>query len=144
MCPAIETSGLGIFERQAPATLNQATPVQNTYYTILDTTKNARIYQIAINIEDVGETLQVKVTIDGQTIESDAVSVAHSTIIYVHSYPDAINRTEKMTLKSAIGDFTARPFEFEGKSVKIEVKKTTANGAGNLTGIVSYGVLKNA
>ena len=36
------------------------------------------------------------------------------------------------------------PFIIEGKSVKVEVRKTTAAGAGNLTGIVAYGVLKHA
>ena len=137
----IEEPDLGIYEYQTPATLNQAAPVQNTWYTILDTTTHCRIYEIAVNIEDANETLEIQVTIDGQTIGATAKAATHSTTYYVYRESDAINRVNTLILDNALTK-SIRAFQLEGHSVKVEVRKTTAAGAGNLTGIVTYGVLK--
>jgi hypothetical protein len=132
-----------MFEYQAPAVLNQATPVNGTFYTILDTTKYVRVYDIGINIEDADEDLEVQVTVDGETIAASAATCTHSTSYFCVLHVNPITRVDY------IGIISNTNFQFgshailEGHSVKIEVRKTSANGAGNLTGIVTYGVLKN-
>ena len=93
-------SGVAMFEYQAPAVLNQAAPVQNTWYTILDTTPNVRIYDIVINVEDVDESLDVRVTIDGEILPMGSVVAAiHSTNYAVHRYPDAITQGDNVYLR---------------------------------------------
>jgi hypothetical protein len=130
-----------MFEYQAPAVLNQAAPVQDTWYTVLDTVSNARVYQAGMNVEDTDETLEVKVTLDGITIGTVAIAATHSTAYYLYWVFDPITRTTKISLSTTFQH--ARSFLLEGHSVKVELRKTSANGAGNLTGIVMYGVLKN-
>jgi len=142
---AIETYGGRIIsEYQEPAVLNQAGPVQNTWYEILPATDNARIYQIYVNIEDDDETLEVRMTIDGEVlVGSNACtqSVSYSMDIF----GDAITRTDSLEFDKVPADYVKmRAFLIEGKSVKIEVRKTTAAGSGNLTGIVMYGVIASA
>ena len=132
-----------MFEYQTPATLNQAAPVQNTWYTILDTTKNCRVYAIAVNIEDTNETLECQVTIDGETMAGYAQSATHSTAYFGRIYPEPIARLDYMSLDTLAETRAGNlGFLIEGKSIKVEVRKTTAAGAGNLTGIVTYGILK--
>ena len=141
---SLSIASKAMFEFQTPATLNQAAPVQNTWYTILDTTKNVRIYDIAVNVEDTNETLEVQVTIDGQTIGANDEACTHSTQYFALMKLEAISRVCEMILVSeAVHDDAFKSFVLEGKSVKVEVRKTTAAGAGNLTGIVAYGVLKS-
>lgn len=129
-----------MFEYQAPATLNQANPVQNTWYLILDTTKYVRLYGISVNIEDTNETLECRVTIDGETLGIAANAATHSTNYYAKFLPGAISRVNNLYINEIT--FPYKAFLLEGHSVKVEVRKTTAAGTGNLTGIVVYGVLK--
>lgn len=136
----------GIFEYQAPATLNQATPVNGTWYEIggtgyWATKKHVRIYGISVNIEDANEDIEVQITIDGETIAALATTCTHSTNYYCRLYPDAIDRVDEIDMDSSAVWTTYKSFVVEGKSVKIEVRKTSANGAGNLTAIVIYGML---
>jgi len=133
---------LGMFEYQAPATLNQASPVQNTWYTILDATANARVYGISVNVEDADETLELKITRDGQTL-TGSVAATHSSSYEAHLRVRGINRDVTVVLQTTtIAEYKA--FLIEGLSIKVEIRKTTATGAGNLTGAVDYGVLKDA
>ena len=132
-----------IWEYQTPATLNQATPVQNTWYTILETT-NTRIYGLAINVEDANETLEVRATVDGETINASALAATHSTEYMVHVWPRAITQVLAMYCNAvtATNLYQEGSHILEGKSVKLEIRKTTATGAGNLMAIASYGQLK--
>lgn len=128
------------YEYQDPAVLNQAAPVQNTWYTLLDTTNHCRIQVIGINVEDANETLDLKITVDGETINT-AVAATHSTNYYPYVYVNAITQAPAISFPTTVN---ARAYIIEGHSVKVELRKTTAAGAGNLTGIVVYGVLKRA
>ena len=123
------------------SSLLQAAPVQNTDYTILDTTENCIIYQVAVNIEDTNETLDLTLTIDGETTITTGVACDHSNSYYLFKRANAITRVMDYTLiktaATATDDMSA--YIIMGKSIKIEVSKTTAAGAGNLTGIVIYG-----
>jgi hypothetical protein len=128
------------FEMQTPAVLNQAAPVQNQWYQLLPATANCRLYRVAINIEDVDETIAARVIVDGETF-TGAIGATHSTIYFVYQYPNAITRVMQINYNSsATYSGYASPL-FEGHSVAVDVRKTTAAGAGNLTGIALYGVL---
>ena len=142
---AIETYGGRIIsEYQEPATLNQANPVQNTWYEILSATSNVRVYHIFVNVEDTNETLEVRMTIDGEVLVGSN-ACTQSVSYSIDMFGDAITRTDSLEFDKVPDDFTRyRAFLVEGKSVKIEVRKTTNAGAGNLTGLVMYGVIKSA
>ncbi len=132
---------LGIFEQQAPATLNKAVPVQNTWNQLLPATESCRVYALGINIEDANETLQVRITIDGIISTFIDITATHSTPYFIRREMNAITRTAGYA-EQTTPVMTA--FLCEGKSVSIEIRKTTAAGAGNLTAICEYGVLKDA
>lgn len=133
---------LAVFEFQTPSTLDQAGPVQNTYYPILDIDELARVYRIGVNIEDADEDLQVRITVDGQVIDGDQITATHSTKYHCYLYANAIGKVIKNTINTSVAYSSYMAFLLEGHEIKVEVRKTTANGAGKLTGIVAYGVLK--
>lgn len=126
------------FERQPIAALNQDPPVEDTYYTILDTTANAKIYCIATkqkNDEASVENLQLKITIDGETIETTTRGHASNTwnFWYFELHDDELTVTTSET--SAM----VSTMPFEGRSVKIEVRQTTDVGTNaELDGRVHY------
>lgn len=129
----------GVFKHQADATLDQAAPVQNTYYTVLDTKYDVRIYAIYAAVAATGETLNVKITIDGQVLEDPTGQAATAGTVYMI--------VKKLTANAAAPAirFTStdsgEPFLFEGHSVKVEIRKTTNAGAGNITARVIHGKL---
>jgi hypothetical protein len=134
----------GMFEYQAPAILNQAAPIQNTWYTLLDTTPNARIYGIGVNIEDANETLELRITVDSQILLSTKAAT-HSTTYTIKNEYNAVTRTVVLIADTNQSQLALGiTFICEGHSVKIEIRKTTATGAGNLMGVVSYGVKKGS
>jgi len=142
---------LGIFEFQSGSALNQSSPAQNSWYALIGTCstagavltsiENARIYEIGVNIEDANETLEVQAVVDGVTIAASSKAATHSTAYWVMLNNSPIGRT----LELALGTSRAsKSHLFDGKAVCIMVRKTTATGSGNLTGLVTYGVLKDA
>lgn len=129
----IERSGYGfkVPAHQADATLSQAAPVQNTYYTILDTSKNVKVYIIACSVADTGETLQVTITIDGQTYTGSQAAVAGTLYSCFIGRDGAIGFASGNQNVALYAPLTAR-------SLKVQIKKTTAAGAGTITGRVIY------
>lgn len=123
-------------EMQEEVTLNQAAPVQNTYYTILDTTENCRVYSCVVRVDTTGENLQVRVTVDGQVFTSPSTGVGANTDFMVALGPTT-TAGQAYKIMTAATNWGA--FIIEGRSVKIEVRKTTAAGAGNLKGNCRYG-----
>jgi len=131
---------LGMFELQEHTTLKQEAPVQNTWYELLPATELCRVYAAGINVEGANETLQVRITIDGKVSTPLDITCNHSTTYHILRLLDAITQVVTYNGISTV----IQAFLCEGKNVKIEVRKTTAAGAGNLTGICVYGVLKVA
>ena len=132
-----------MFEYQAPATLNQASPAQNTWYTILSATEHVRVDSIGIGVEDTNETLEVRITVDGETINvASGAAANHSTDYYIFMQTRAISQDFVMQISTSIDYPARRAFTIEGYNVKVEVRKTTATGTGNLVGVVTYGVKK--
>ena len=119
-------------ELQSDAVLTQAAPVQNTWYTILDTTKNARIHSIAFIVADTDETLELKITADDLTSTITKASTA-DTYYMLTRYPHLAN-----FYPASATHYTAALL-FEARSVKIEIRKTSAAGVGTITGRVKYG-----
>jgi len=121
------------FQHQADATLSQASPTQNQWYTILDTTLNAFVYAIAVSVATTGETLEVRLTIDGQTLTGSRAGSA-GTVYGITISPE----TGNLAL-DAYPLYVGFINQFQGRSVKVEVRKTTASGTGTLSGRVIYG-----
>jgi len=119
-------------KHQADATLTQAAPVNGTWYTILDTTKNALIYAIVAEVATTGETLEVKVTIDGQTYTGSVAHAADTAQFWFLNMEGAMNSNTSPYMAGIYAPLM-------GRSVKVEIRKTTAAGAGNLIGRVTHG-----
>ena len=121
--------------------LNQAAPVQNTYYPIVNIVGPGRIYDALVRVDAVGETLEARLTIDGTVYGSTTVACG----IGVN------NRIIRTTIVGVLGVLCAFEINTVAATVDygwllefkhgclIEVRKTTANGAGNLRGRVLYG-----
>lgn len=127
-----------IDELQPDATLTQAAPVQNTWYTILDTTLRVKLYLVVVRVNDTGETLEVRITYGGVAYTSLSVAAVAGNYYFLRSrFEDSLaNRWELTATANNVG--RTSPITFD--SLRIEVRKTTAAGAGNLLGRVIYGV----
>lgn len=105
---------------------------QNTWYTVLDTTANVRLIHAGFKTS-VAEDLELKITTSTGTLTCTA-SAGGDTF----QYP--IIHTGTNTLGATTTDPGAnRAFLLEDRSVKVEVRKTSANDAGSdLTVRVQY------
>jgi len=120
------------FQHQADATLSQANPEQNTWYTLLDTTLNALIYAISVRVATTDETIAVRITVDGQVYTGSTAQTKDTWYYWYIRVRDGTMEASSLTVGVAyIGPL-------EGRSVKIEVRKTTAAGTGTITGRVIY------
>jgi len=121
------------FQHQAAAQLTQTNPVQNTWYTILDTTANVRLYSLVVRVDTTNETLEVRFTIDGLTISQTVDATAGTW------YRPRINVDAPTYLEIDATYYLAHGYTFlEARSLKIEVRKTTAAGTGTMYGRASY------
>lgn len=108
----------------------QNVAVQNVWYTILDTTRNCRVIGIIMNMAIANEDLECRVTIDGVTISGvqlNAVAGTNYTALLAQTYV-------AMSLSFTATVYVGRGHLFEGRSVKVEVRKTSNNGVGNVLG----------
>ena len=114
------------FEHQPDAHLAQENPVQNTWYTVLDVTRDCKVYAVTVLVWTTNETLEVRVTIDGQVLVG-SIAASHTTYYYVHHqlYAAALAIDGNVFL---LGKYAP----IEGRNVKVEVRKTTAAGSGIL------------
>lgn len=128
------------WKKKAVATLSQASPVQNTWYTVLDTTEDALLIMISIyqtNAEAGSKDLQVRLTIDGVTM-TGSVSLAHNTtnLVYISWASDGLSFTGSVLL---VAYYAPLP----GQSVKVEFRCTSAPGTNQvLGGAVQYCALE--
>jgi len=122
-------------KHQTDAALSQAAPVQNTWYTILDTTPNCRVYCIVVAVATTGEDLECRLIIDGVTyLWTAAAAAATNYWLSKRGHTGSLSG-EAGNPKQVLNDFTF----VEGRSVKVEVRKTSIAGAGTITGRVTYG-----
>lgn len=114
------------------AVLNQANPVQNTWYTALDTILNGRIRTLVYGIEGADETIEVRVTIDGVTKTSSVACTDGATYTPTHW---------GLTQNVFGGTSTVNnvySWQLEGRSIKIELRKTTALASTALKAKIVY------
>lgn len=116
------------WQHQADAVLNQAAPVQNTWYTVLAATEDVRVVACSIRVETANETLEVEMVIDGVTYIANQLAVAATTYtmgISGNPVSDTLNSS-----LTAVDIY--RAFLIEGQNIRLRIRKTTALGAGNL------------
>lgn len=107
-------------------------PVQNQWYTILDTVTNARINRAAFYVATTGETFEARVTIDGQVRSSSATALTPNSIygIWPQANPNNNYLVQIITITGG--------WSWEGRSIKIEIRKTTAAGNGTIFYATDY------
>lgn len=120
------------FESQADAVIDQATPVQNTWYPVAHI-YNAKIFGIGVQVDTTTETLEVRVTADGNVFTGAGVSCTNDT-----KYRATLQAFPTGTAIVITGTLLVNSNQLEGRDILVEVRKTTAGGTGNLKAAVSY------
>ena len=120
------------FQHQSDAVLSQVDPDQNEWYPVLNSTRECKVYAVTVLVWTANETLEVRITIDGQVLLG-SVEANHTTYYYVHHqlYASALAIDGNIFL---LGKYTP----LEGRNVKVEVRKTTDAGSGTLDARVVY------
>lgn len=112
----------------------QENPVQNEWYTILETT-NARLVNLALAVLTTAETIEFRATVDGvvSTLSQTAnVGVSY----YIHNVQTA--QAANHFGLSNVNYGVYRPFHSEARSYKFEMRKTTNNGNGTFVASAVY------
>ena len=116
------------FQHQPDAHIAVEDPNQNEWYPVLVTTREAKVYGLTVLVWTTNETLEVKVTIDGNVL-TGSIEATHTTYYYVHHalYAEALIIDGNVFL---LGKYAP----LEGRNIKIEIRKTTDAGSGTLEG----------
>lgn len=123
---------------RAPAWLNQAAPVQNTWYTVLAATgRYTKMELVVFGVMAAGETLGMEIVCDGVTSLVTKAAVAGAA--YQVRYSQEASQGDRYTWQGAA--VTVQPAIVEGHDLRVRIRKTTANGAGNLKCKVIYSVM---
>lgn len=129
------------YVKQAIATLNQDPPVATTWYTVLDTTFNARLKFIAVRRLDDdanAKNVQLRVTADGIALNSGNVALADNTWYYGYLVRDM----DAVYLQAAVVN-VAQYTDFRAHEVLVELMQNAVPGANaQLDGRVQYATLE--
>jgi hypothetical protein len=109
-------------------------PVQNEWYTIFEET-NVRLVNFALAVQTTAETVEFRATVDGVVYalsQTANIGVAY----YIHNVQTAISANHFGLSNVNYGQY--RPFHSEAHSIKLEMRKTTANGNGTFNASVTY------
>jgi len=119
------------FAMQPDALLDQAAPVKDTWYTVLQA-YDAKLFGIGIQVDTTTETLGVRITVDG-VILTGSLSCTNDTKykVTLQTYP-----TGTVLVPTTSTLITSN--QIEGRNLKVEVRKTTEAGTGNLKTCVTY------
>ena len=127
---------------KALAALDQAPPVQNTWYTVLDTVSKARLYSLVfkqINDEAAVKNIDFKVTADGLTLENSA-DRASGIANYFYQSPYSSSVAWIQNPNYIMSNYY---IAFHAKSLKVEMRTTSAAGTNqHLCGYVRYARLE--
>lgn len=125
--------------------VDQAAPVQNTWYTFLQD-RNIVLYALCARIATTGETLELRITIDGEVFISSGVAVNANEFTGVQSVRYSLMGEASQYINcdasggaKDVTNATNQLSYMQGRSVKVECRKTTANGAGTLSVRGIYG-----
>jgi hypothetical protein len=120
---------------QAAAIKAQAAAVQNTYYTVLDTVYNVVLDYAVMRMETAAEDIETRFTIDGLVLSGTQGAAVAGTDYSVYIARSANGMTANVTTTTVQGMITS---PLPCRSLKVEIRKTTANGANTLKGCVIY------
>jgi len=126
-----------LYKYMPDAVLAQAAAVQNTWYTALDTTTRGVLYGATVTMSTLAEDIATQWTIDGVTLSGSQAGAVAGTPYYFGKGGGLATLTSQTTATGA--GLSGNPIFFQ--SLKVEFRKTSANGANTLTGRVVYGVL---
>jgi len=130
--------GMAPPEMQPVLNFVQPAPVINIWYTVLDTERDPRLLKAVFRVLTTGESIQVRLIIDGQIWDSQAVAAVAGTwyyVMYSSSMPDYLYLTATTAMWAG--------YTFlEGRSVQVQMRKTTANGAGDLEATLMRGLYR--
>ena len=107
------------------------TPVQNVWYTVLDTINNVRIKTIQpmqTSTEAAVETIGCRVTVDGIVMANAESSTGSGVKVAVRLTPTADSFTTLTVPSFNAGTYV----DFTGKRIKIEAAQSTAVGTNPL------------
>lgn len=130
-------------EMQVPATsslglLDQANPVQNTWYTVLSITGRSGLLLFGgAGIATTNETLEYEVTIDGHLYATLGFAATAGTTAEAYCRAHALSQVLEINLDTTSKTFSRLDLPFKN-SVLVRLRKTTAAGAGDLRGIAAY------
>lgn len=134
---SLDKSASIAFIQKAPVQLSQAAPAQNTWYTVADLTGILHLIGLAAQIDTTGETLEARLTVDGEVISNvQACGAGTHYMLEISQSTFAVPRI--LAFGAASVEMNRRAFQLEGKAIKFELRKTTAAGGGTLKGTVIY------
>lgn len=101
--------------------------MQDQWYTVLYTKVNVRLYSIVPIVWNIDEPIEVRITTKKRTITGNR-NATPTTYYWTHM------KMYGEGLDFVTGDkrLVGHNAPLEDPSVKVEIRKTTANGAGNL------------
>ena len=114
-----------------PLSLDQAAPIQNQWYPVMPETPNVRLIDMFTRVMAVGESIEGRIIADGRTYGIFTIAGVAGT---VYEVTRATSPTPLLNIftQAAINVGRNVAFLLEAKLMQIDVRKTTANGAGNL------------
>lgn len=115
------------FQHQADASLTQASPGNGTYYTVLDTSLNVRIKEVAAHVHWTlqPDDLFVKITVDGQVLSFKFWNPVNTQNYMPYLTGVAGGGGYRDLLATSSLYSAANDFLLEGRSVKVEVAVTS-------------------
>lgn len=118
-------------------TFSQASPVQNTWYTVADLKNVEVLTPLLFQVTATGETLEIKVTIDGIVSSATGDSqVAVAGTQYIGHLGSSYDGGLYWTIDSIQARLGVEAFK--AKAIKYEIRKTTAAGGGTINAGLLY------
>ena len=117
---------------QDNVTFSQASPVQNTWYTVFEK-NNCAIRASEFAVADTGEDIEVKMTIDG-TARTGSATFGAAAIYNLVPQEGGNPKLDNAPYPDYRGGF-----QWQGRSIKIEMRKTSAAGTGTFSATVKWG-----
>jgi len=118
---------------QPDVSFSQANPVQDQWYTVLDTRTNVRILHTRVMVLAAGETVEVMFTADDNILFGSAALNAGAGY-YVHLSPTL---TDGLVIDGS-SSLEYGGIILEARVFKAEIRKTTNNGAGDLRALLKW------
>ena len=121
------------YQVQPAEAIDQAAPGQNNWYLVGTVVGPGLLKDMASYVAVAGEDLEIRVTVDGIVI---TVGVARTHALGITQYPFiAISSVTWNIQFSAVPESSDLPFAL---GLTMEIRKVTANGAGNLRGVFTW------